>query len=90
LAEDALGLHLVILFLLNFEEELKVILHEVVGEMMRLFLCFFHANFIGSFYVVLQFPCGDFVDNPCIVLQLPAWRNLLLHHVASIAIVGVV
>jgi hypothetical protein len=53
LAEDALGVHLVILFLPNLEEELKVLLHEAVGEMLRLFLLLLLASFVGSPCVVL-------------------------------------
>jgi hypothetical protein len=56
-----------------------VLLHEAVGEMLRLLLLLFLTNYL----------CGDFVGYHCIVLQLPSWGDFLLHHAASVAVVGV-
>lgn len=74
-------MHLVILLLPHLEEESKVLLHEMVGEMLWMIFLL-----LSSCVVI---PCGDIFGCSCFVLQLPTWRNLLLYLAASIAIVGV-
>jgi hypothetical protein len=77
-------MHLVILLLPDLEEELKVLLYETVGEMLRQILLL-----LASLLVIVVIPCGDILVCTCLILQLPSWRNLLLHLAASVAIVGV-
>jgi len=53
-------MHLVVLLLLHLEEDLKVLLYEMVGKMLRLILLL-----LASLVVV---PCGDILVCYYIVL----------------------
>jgi hypothetical protein len=78
-------MHLVVLLLPDLEEELKVLLYETVGKVLRqsfFLLASLLANLVVPSAVIS-------LSVPALILQLPAWRNLLLHLAAFVAVVRV-
>jgi hypothetical protein len=74
-------MHLVILPLPNLKEELKVLFYETVGKVMRWRFFLLVSLFVATY--------NDFLVYTCHILQLPTWRNLLLHLVASVIVVRI-
>jgi hypothetical protein len=70
---------MVLLLFPDLEEELEVLLYKMVGKVVRMILLLLANHFVCL--------CVEIPACTCKVVQLPTWRNFLLHLAAPISIV---